>query len=99
MKLLLDESLPKDLRLHLLAHEGITVPQRGWAAKQNGWHLDRLRWPEREKRTDGSTPRAPLGKVWMTLSPPVPSLSPAGVAATAAAPVQLGGGWALRDRR
>jgi predicted nuclease of predicted toxin-antitoxin system len=36
MKLLLDESLPKDLRLHLSGHEVTTVPQRGWAAKQNG---------------------------------------------------------------
>jgi predicted nuclease of predicted toxin-antitoxin system len=36
MKLLLDESLPRDLRLHLPGHEATTVPLRGWAAKRNG---------------------------------------------------------------
>ena len=36
MKLLLDESLPKDLRLHLPGHEVATVPGRGWASKSNG---------------------------------------------------------------
>ena len=40
MKLLLDESLPRDLRLHLPGHEVVTVPQRGWAAKQNGELLE-----------------------------------------------------------
>jgi hypothetical protein len=35
MKLLLDESLPKDLRLHLPGHEVATVPERG-ASKSNG---------------------------------------------------------------
>lgn len=36
MKLLLDESLPQDLRLHLSDHEAVTVPFRGWASKANG---------------------------------------------------------------
>lgn len=36
MKLLLDESLPKDLRLHLPGHQVTTVPERGWASKSNG---------------------------------------------------------------
>lgn len=36
MKLLLDESLPQDLRLHLSDHEVVTVPFRGWASKRNG---------------------------------------------------------------
>ena len=36
MKLLLGESLPRDLRLHLLGHEVVTVPERGWASKANG---------------------------------------------------------------
>lgn len=36
MKLLLDESLPQDLRLHLSDHEVIIVPYRGWASKKNG---------------------------------------------------------------
>jgi len=40
MKLLLDESLPRDLRLHLPGHEVVTVPQRGWAARQNGELLE-----------------------------------------------------------
>ena len=45
MKLLLDESLPQDLRLHLSDHEAVTVPFRGWASKQNG-ELLRLASPE-----------------------------------------------------
>ena len=40
MKLLLDESLPKDLRLHLTGHQVSTVPERGWASKQNGELLE-----------------------------------------------------------
>ncbi len=36
MKLLLDESLPKDLALHLVGHTVTTVPQRGWASRRNG---------------------------------------------------------------
>ena len=39
MKLLLDESLPQDLRLHLSEHEAVTVPFRGWASKRNGEFL------------------------------------------------------------
>ena len=45
MKLLLDESLPQDLRLHLPDHEAVTVPFRGWASKRNG-ELLRLASPE-----------------------------------------------------
>jgi len=45
MKLLLDESLPKDLGLHLPGHAVTTVPQRGWAAKANG-ELLQLAGPE-----------------------------------------------------
>lgn len=37
MKLLLDESLPQDLRLYLSSeHEAVTVPFRGWASEKNG---------------------------------------------------------------
>jgi len=36
VKLLLDESLPQDLRFELPGHEVVTVPFRGWASKQNG---------------------------------------------------------------
>jgi predicted nuclease of predicted toxin-antitoxin system len=45
VKLLLDESLPQDLRLHLSDHEAVTVPFRGWASKRNG-ELLRLASPE-----------------------------------------------------
>jgi hypothetical protein len=45
MKLLLDESLPRDLRLHLPGHEGGTVPERGWVSKSNG-ELLQLASPE-----------------------------------------------------
>jgi len=45
VKLLLDESLPQDLRLHLSGHEAVTVPFRGWASKRNG-ELLRLASPE-----------------------------------------------------
>jgi len=45
----------------------------------------------------GQTPFATWHKVWMTLSPPVPSLSPAGVAA-AAALILLAVGYALQRR-
>ena len=48
MKLLLDESLPKDLRLHLPGHEVATVPERGWASKSNG-ELLQLASPEFER--------------------------------------------------
>ena len=36
MKLLLDESLPKDLADHLVGHSVTTVPHQGWASKKNG---------------------------------------------------------------
>ncbi len=45
----------------------------------------------------GQTPYATFHKVWMTLSPPVPSLSPAGIAA-AGALLLLAAGYALRRR-
>jgi hypothetical protein len=45
----------------------------------------------------GTTPYASFHKVTLTLAPPIPSLSPAGLAA-AAALVLLAAGWALRRR-
>lgn len=36
MKLLLDESLPRDLKLLFSGHEVATVPECGWAGKSNG---------------------------------------------------------------
>ena len=36
MRLLLDESLPRQLRGHLRGHEVVTVQERGWAGKTNG---------------------------------------------------------------
>ena len=36
MKLLLDESLPRGLKRDLAAHEVVTVPEQGWAGKDNG---------------------------------------------------------------
>lgn len=36
MKVLLDECVPKDLRLHLVGHDCKTVPQAGLAGKKNG---------------------------------------------------------------
>ena len=36
MRLLLDESLPRDLKRELGAHEVVTVPEQGWAGKGNG---------------------------------------------------------------
>ena len=36
MRLLLDECVPKRLRLDLPGHEVRTVPEMGWAGKQNG---------------------------------------------------------------
>ena len=36
MRLLLDECVPKRLRRELLEHEVRTVPEMGWAAKENG---------------------------------------------------------------
>jgi len=46
----------------------------------------------------GQTPYATFHKIWLSLAPPVPSLSPAGVAA-ATAIVLLSTGYALRAQR
>ena len=36
MRVLLDECLPRKLRLELPGHETKTVPEMGWASKRNG---------------------------------------------------------------
>jgi len=36
MKVLLDESLPRPLKRELSGHEVMTVPEVGWAGKDNG---------------------------------------------------------------
>lgn len=36
MRVLIDECLPKKLKLELAGHSVKTVPEAGWAAKQNG---------------------------------------------------------------
>lgn len=36
MKILLDECLPRKLRLLLIGHEAITVAQAGWSGVKNG---------------------------------------------------------------
>lgn len=36
MRILLDESAPRELKELLAGHEVETVPERGWAAKSNG---------------------------------------------------------------
>ena len=36
MRILLDECLPKRLKLDLAGHEARTVPEMGWAGRQNG---------------------------------------------------------------
>lgn len=36
MKLLLDESLPRSLKGELTSHDVVTVPEKGWAGKDNG---------------------------------------------------------------
>ena len=36
MRILLDESLPRDLALNLTGHETQTVQKRGWAGLKNG---------------------------------------------------------------
>jgi len=36
MRVLLDECLPKRLKRLLVGHEVVTVPEAGWAGKQNG---------------------------------------------------------------
>ena len=39
MKLLIDESLPRDLKKHFPGHSVATVPECGWASKSNGARL------------------------------------------------------------
>ena len=36
MRILLDECLPKRLKRDLVGHDARTVPEMGWASKQNG---------------------------------------------------------------
>ena len=36
MKILIDESLPRDLRKQFPGHSAMTVPDCGWASKSNG---------------------------------------------------------------
>lgn len=36
MRILLDESVPRDLKRLLTGHDVETVPERGWASKRNG---------------------------------------------------------------
>ena len=36
MRILLDECLPKRLKRDLVGHEARTVPEMGWASRQNG---------------------------------------------------------------
>lgn len=36
MRILLDECLPRRLKVHLVGHECRTVPEAGWAGKRNG---------------------------------------------------------------
>ena len=36
MKILIDESLPRDLKKHFSGHSIATVPECGWASKSNG---------------------------------------------------------------
>lgn len=36
MRILLDECLPRDLRLHFSEHECKTVQEMGWSGKKNG---------------------------------------------------------------
>lgn len=45
MRILIDECLPKKLKLELLGHFVQTVPEAGWASKQNG---ELLRLAEKE---------------------------------------------------
>ncbi len=40
MRILLDESLPRKLKQGLPGHEAKTVPEMGWAHKQNGEPMD-----------------------------------------------------------
>lgn len=41
MKVLLDENLPHELRLHLPGHEVFTVAYQGWSGTKNGALLQR----------------------------------------------------------
>ena len=45
MRLLLDESLPRGIKRYFVAHEVVTVQEKGWAGKSNG---ELLRLAERE---------------------------------------------------
>ena len=36
MRILLDECLPKRLKRDLVGHDARTVPEMGWASKENG---------------------------------------------------------------
>ena len=45
MRLLLDECLPEGIRRYFVAHEVVTVQEKGWAGKSNG---RLLRLAERE---------------------------------------------------
>ncbi len=36
MRILLDECLPRKLKMHLLPHEALTAPEMGWAGVKNG---------------------------------------------------------------
>ncbi len=36
MRVLLDECLPRQLKQELIGHDVVTVPEAGWAGKQNG---------------------------------------------------------------
>jgi predicted nuclease of predicted toxin-antitoxin system len=40
MKLLLDESIPRSLKGEFTSHHVVTVPERGWAGKDNGELLE-----------------------------------------------------------
>ena len=39
-RILLDECLPRDLKKHLSDHDAKTVPEAGWASKENGELLE-----------------------------------------------------------
>jgi predicted nuclease of predicted toxin-antitoxin system len=36
MRILIDECLPRKLKRGLVGHDAVTVPEAGWASKQNG---------------------------------------------------------------
>ena len=40
MRILLDECLPRDLKLHLTGYQSQTVQEVGWSGKKNGSLLD-----------------------------------------------------------